>query len=61
MTSALILYCSVLLSCVFFFLIKSIEVQIHKLSEINDNVEIRLKYGCSTQQHTGKKSVYFIA
>lgn len=26
---------------------------------MNDNVEIRLKYGCSTQQHTGKKISIF--
>lgn len=60
MVSTLILFPSVFLSCVFLSGAFKTQIQIHKLSEMNGNVEIRLKYGSSTQKHTGKKSVYFI-
>lgn len=57
--SALIIFCSVFFFCAFLLGVFNTQFQIHKLSEMNDNVKIRLKYGCSTQQHTGKNISVF--
>lgn len=60
MESALIFSCSVFLTCLFLLTFFNLQVQTYQLSEINHSVEMRLKCGRFTQQHTEKISVYFI-
>jgi len=56
MESALIFSCSVFLTYLSLLTSFNLQVLIYQLSEMNDNVEMRLKCGHFTQQHT-KKSI----
>lgn len=54
MESSLIFSCSVFLTCLSLLTFFNLRVQTYQLSEMNDNVEMRLKCGCFYSAAYGK-------